>query len=403
MSFNYGFYNSRNGDRKYDALDISRIFDGIIKDGVFMNVENQFKVAVLSNMQLTVDSGRAWFNHTWSYNDSKFVVTITDSDVILPRIDAVILEIDEDNRMNTVKVLTGIAATVPAKPTLTNTTTVHQYPLAYITIPANSSSVTAGNIENTVGTSACPFVTGVLQGMNIDNLITQWDAQFMTWFDKMKGQLNEDAAGNLQVQIDDLQVQIDDLQVQIDDSQVQIDDSQVQIKDLKVQIGNSQVRIDDLKVQIDGFSDEIVNIFGETVATDANTATGLVFVVDANTLNTPYKVGETNQSNGIIFNANRDNNNTFYNINTQVAMMRGDSSLWIRHRIQNTWYAWVKIVTRTNTTAYQMGAMPLSGGDFTGAISVPNVNKEGYFVRNIWCGDAHEREVNTSYIWTKRK
>lgn len=48
-------------------------------------------------------------------------------------------------------------------------------------------------------------------------------------------------------------------------------------------------------------------------------------------------------------------------------------------------------------------AMPKSGGYFTGAINVPNSNKSGYFVRNIWCGDASEREVNTSYIWTKRK
>lgn len=48
-------------------------------------------------------------------------------------------------------------------------------------------------------------------------------------------------------------------------------------------------------------------------------------------------------------------------------------------------------------------AMPKSGGTFTGAIAVPNSNLGGYFVRNIWCGDASQRVVNTSYIWTKRK
>lgn len=374
MSFNYGFYNSRNGDRKYDALDVSRIFDGIIKDGVFMNVGNQFKVAVLSDMQLTVDSGRAWFNHTWSYNDSKFVVTITDSDVLLPRIDAVILEINEDNRMNAVKVLTGIAATVPAKPTLTNTTTVHQYPLAYITIPANSSSVTAGNIENAVGTSACPFVTGVLQGMNIDNLIAQWDAQFMTWFDRMKGQLGTDAAGNLQVQIDDLQV------------------------------------------QINGFSDEIANIFGETVATDANIATGLAFIVDGNTLNTPYKAGKTENQNGIIINSKIENGG----YNTQLAIMQGSITPWTRVRNGDTWGDWDQMLTLGNTTPGQIGAMsksegqaikntadnamPRSGGTFTGAIQVPNnIKLNGYYVRSIWCGDASERSVDVTYLWTKRK
>lgn len=48
-------------------------------------------------------------------------------------------------------------------------------------------------------------------------------------------------------------------------------------------------------------------------------------------------------------------------------------------------------------------AMPKSGGNFTGAIAVPNSNNAGYFVRNIWCGDASGQVVDTSYIWTKRK
>ena len=34
MALTYGFYNSKNGDRKYDAVAMSRMFDGIIRDGV---------------------------------------------------------------------------------------------------------------------------------------------------------------------------------------------------------------------------------------------------------------------------------------------------------------------------------------------------------------------------------
>ena len=61
-------------------------------------------------------------------------------------------------------------------------------------------------------------------------------------------------------------------------------------------------------------------------------------------------------------------------------------------------------VSKANTAqSTANSAMPKSGGNFTGAIAVPNSNNAGYFVRNIWCGDAYEREVNTSYIWTKRK
>ena len=34
MSVTYGFYNSLNGDRRYDANQMSAIFDGLIIDGV---------------------------------------------------------------------------------------------------------------------------------------------------------------------------------------------------------------------------------------------------------------------------------------------------------------------------------------------------------------------------------
>ena len=35
MAFKYGFYNSREHDRVYDAEDFSSMFDGIIADGIF--------------------------------------------------------------------------------------------------------------------------------------------------------------------------------------------------------------------------------------------------------------------------------------------------------------------------------------------------------------------------------
>ena len=38
MTVSYGFYNSLNGDRKYNARHMSMIFDGIIRDGVFMSI-----------------------------------------------------------------------------------------------------------------------------------------------------------------------------------------------------------------------------------------------------------------------------------------------------------------------------------------------------------------------------
>ena len=44
MSLTFGFYNSLNNDRSYDAVDISRIFDGIINDGVYLSIGEKFAV-----------------------------------------------------------------------------------------------------------------------------------------------------------------------------------------------------------------------------------------------------------------------------------------------------------------------------------------------------------------------
>lgn len=250
MSVTYGFYNSINGDRKYNALEMSSIFDGIIVDGVYMSIGDALNVKSSGGMGITVGIGRAWFNHTWTLNDSLLPLTLANSDVLLNRIDAIVLEVNNNTevRKNTIKILKGTPSSKPVKPTMTEGELLNQHPLAYISIPAGATSISQSNIENAVGTSACPYVTGVLKGMDIDKLVAQWGAQwaewlssntdawkafmsdntnewksfmaknknewsalingntseFETWFEHMKDQLSEDAAGNLQLQVDNL-------------------------------------------------------------------------------------------------------------------------------------------------------------------------------------------------------
>lgn len=250
MSVTYGFYNSIKGDRKYNAFEMSSIFDGIIVDGVYMSIGDALNVKSSGGMGITVGIGRAWFNHTWTLNDSLLPLTLANSDVLLNRIDAIVLEVNNNTevRKNTIKILKGTPSSKPVKPTMTEGELLNQHPLAYISIPAGATSISQSNIENAVGTSACPYVTGVLKGMDIDKLVAQWGAQwaewlssntdawkafmsdntnewksfmaknknewsalingntseFETWFEHMKDQLSEDAAGNLQLQVDNL-------------------------------------------------------------------------------------------------------------------------------------------------------------------------------------------------------
>lgn len=207
MTLTYGFYNSVSNDRQYDALQLSRIFDGIITDGVYAAIGNYLTVSAAGGMQVNVGTGRAWFNHTWSYNDAPVGITVPTAHATLNRIDVVYLEVNEDIavRANKFDIVSGTPATTPVAPTLTNTTTVHQYPLAHIYVGANVSSILQGNITNKVGLGndqgGTPFVTGPLSFISAATLVAQWEAEFDNWFTYIMGELDTEVAGNLQNQI----------------------------------------------------------------------------------------------------------------------------------------------------------------------------------------------------------
>lgn len=204
MAVTYGFYDSLNHDRLYNAKQMSAIFDGIINDGVFMSVGNQFHTVAGTGMQVIVKSGRAWFDSTWTLNDAEYPLSIDAADVLLTRIDAVVLEVNSEvaTRANTIKVVKGTPASTPAKPTLTNTAAVHQHALAYVTVAKNTTAITNSMIEIVVGKTETPYVTAILQTTDITDLFKKWESDFQVWFETVKGTLDGDVALNLQNQID---------------------------------------------------------------------------------------------------------------------------------------------------------------------------------------------------------
>ena len=188
MAFTFGFYNALNHDRRYNAIQVSSIFDGIIKDGIFMSIGGHMNVKATGNgFNIVVESGRAWFNHTWSLLDADYPMVVSPSDVLEDRIDAVVLEVNEnvDVRQNFIKIISGTPAEKPTKPALTNNLDIHQYALAYITVPANSVTLTQSNVENAIGLGSTPFVTGILETINIDDLVAQWKSQWNDWTEEV--------------------------------------------------------------------------------------------------------------------------------------------------------------------------------------------------------------------------
>ena len=196
MALTSGFFNSKNHDRLYDATQISTLFEGLINDGVYQGVGHIFKVSASNGMNVTVDTGRAWFNNTWTRNDALIVLTVPTAEQVLKRIDAVVLEVNslDTVRNNSIKIVKGTPASKPAKPSLTKNDDVHQYPLAYITVDPNVTVITQQKIQNAVGTSACPFVTGIIDTLDIDDLIAQWSSEFNVLFAELEDMIAQAAS-----------------------------------------------------------------------------------------------------------------------------------------------------------------------------------------------------------------
>lgn len=184
MAVTYGFYDSVQGDRRYNAEQMSSIFDGIIEDGIYQGYGEAFSVLPdETKTGITVGSGRAWFDHTWTLNDTRMAVPIPEAELILPRIDAVVIEVNKttDVRANAIKIVKGTPDREPQKPELAKSPDLKQYPLAYLTRPASVSGVTDIQVENAIGTSDCPFVLGVLKVLSTDDFIIQWKAELNLW------------------------------------------------------------------------------------------------------------------------------------------------------------------------------------------------------------------------------
>lgn len=205
MAVTCGFFNSIDGDRKYDATQFASLFDGVITDGVIAAVGNWFATTPGGGMTVDVGTGRAWFNRTWTYSDAKVPLTLDQSDLLYDRIDAVVLEIDTSItvRENSIKIVKGSASQSPTRPALRNEVDVHQYALAYVTVKASSLEINTEDIYINVGQDDCPFVTSIIEVPDLEQLFARWEVEFQKWFSNLKVQLEGNVAANLQRQIDE--------------------------------------------------------------------------------------------------------------------------------------------------------------------------------------------------------
>ncbi len=257
MAEEYSFFNSKDGDRKYNARRWADYFRPLFKSGVF---NGDLQVAANSGMSVKVNDGYAWIDGYNYHLTDGLTLDLETASGNMNRKDNIVLRLDQSNRWVRAFVVTGsYYAAEPAPPEPERSSTRYEIVLCRINIPAGTTGITPDMIEDTrMNTDLCGWVTGAVEQIDFSQISTQFEAyftrykedieqefnaytdelagwenkgatafgemkeqfdayarqqaeSFLAWFDEMKGQLSGDIAGNLQLQTDDLKEQIREL------------------------------------------------------------------------------------------------------------------------------------------------------------------------------------------------
>jgi hypothetical protein len=228
MAEKSSFFDSVNADRVYYAADWALHLSKYFSNGIF---DNGLAVVPNDDMTVTVKSGDANIKGYRYTNDSEKVITVANADGTLNRIDNIVIRLDIPNRQITTEIVTGTFAEKAVAPALTRGTSVYDLRIAKINVPAGTTAITQDLITDCrFDDEDCGNVICAVQNPDFTNILKQYEAlwnsliqkededfdkwfeektaDFDKWFQEMKDQLSEDAAGHLQLEIDNLKTLI---------------------------------------------------------------------------------------------------------------------------------------------------------------------------------------------------
>lgn len=218
----YDEYGTPIYDRPNSAEQIRRTFSSLITNGIISTVHNNmaaevgFIVHPLNGMTVTVNYGICWINGSCGMEEEKREFTL-EQGTGQPRIDSIVLR--WDNRLEArnidIFVKKGTPSVDPITPVLQRDYSVYELRLANILIPANTSTIVGGNITDTrLDTEECGIVVSLIKGIDTSELYNQIqsdlnnfkqneESDFLAWFESIQNILDENAAANLQKQVDE--------------------------------------------------------------------------------------------------------------------------------------------------------------------------------------------------------
>lgn len=200
----FGFFNSINSDRVYDATDFALFLSKYFTNGVF---DGGLSVSKGSGMGITVNIGDANINGYRYSNDDTLNLSLNIGDAQYTRIDNVTIRLDLDNRKISTIIDEGIPSSSPVAKDPQRTAFLYDLVISRITIPAGTTEITASMIEDTrFNNNLCGIVEGAVEQINTTDIFAQYEAYFNEWFADLQTQLSGDVAGNLQNEITNLRI-----------------------------------------------------------------------------------------------------------------------------------------------------------------------------------------------------
>ena len=199
MAIRSGFFNSVNGDRKYDAKRFAEYFATFIGNGVFPNPSDNLQVISNNDMTVTVKAGRAWINGYILINDNDYIIELTPADGVLNRIDRIVARYDVADREIRLEVKQGDFATDAVAKDLQRDADAYELGLADIEVNAGAISITQVNITDLrLNDNLCGIVHGTVEQVDTTTLFNQ----YLNWYD--------DITTNAETDIENIKQQFQD-------------------------------------------------------------------------------------------------------------------------------------------------------------------------------------------------
>ncbi len=202
-------------DREYAAEDFARYFRTFISSGTFMQPSDNLQVVANGDMTVTLKKGAMMIDGYRYDAEGDIVIGLDPADGVLNRIDRISATWSKEDRDVHYTLRKGTESYEPAPPECRRTSDFRDYVVADVyvkagTISIKQSDITDQRLNSEVCGLAMPFMSidtklifDQLQAFYKETVENnaEWEetkkARFDKWFEMMKDQLSEDAAGFL--------------------------------------------------------------------------------------------------------------------------------------------------------------------------------------------------------------